>query len=342
MIARPAVALVAAVSIAATITAATTQQAQDPASARQAETFRGATDLVSIHATVIDRNRRLVPDLQKDDFVVTDNGRAQPIVFFSNDVQPVSVVLMIDRSGTMTFNTGVVRDAAIEFVRQLLPEDRARVGSFSDQIRLNPAEFTGNQGELMAILHADSTGAGASPVWTAINTAIDALQPRTGRRVVLVLSDGHDFPAWNQPHTKLKDLMARAKTSEAMIYAIGFPADAAKLSLGSRSVPFGVPPGGTGTFRPNRPMSGRRVEPPDPALKDLAEASGGGYFELKDDAELRATFARVAEELRRQYLLAFKPSSFDGKVHDIEVRVRQRGMEVRARRQYLAPARSGG
>lgn len=337
MIARPILVLVVAASLATSV-----RGTHDPPQARQAETFRGAADLVSIHATVVDRDRRLVPNLEQADFIVTDNGRPQPIVFFSSDVQPLSVVLMIDRSATMTFSAGVVRDAAIEFVRQLLPGDRARIGSFSDQIRVNPADFTGNQAELIDILRAEATSSGASPVWTAIDTAIDLLQPRSGRRVVLVLSDGHDYPAWNQRHTKLKDLMTRAKTSEVMIYAIGFPADTAKLSLAARGLPFGVPPGGTGTFRPNRPMSGRRVEPPDPALEDLAKASGGGYFELEDDAELRTTFARVAEELRTQYLLAFKPATLDGKVHDVEVRVRQRGMEVRARRQYLAPARSGG
>ena len=65
-------------------------------------------------------------------------------------------------------------------------------------------------------------------------------------------------------------------------------------------------------------------EPPDPALKDLAKASGGGYFELKEEKDdLRATFARVIDELHRQYWLGFVPVTLDGKVHEIDVRVNQ-------------------
>jgi hypothetical protein len=78
------------------------------------------------------------------------------------------------------------------------------------------------------------------------------------------------------------------------------------------------------------------VQPPDPALRDLASISGGGYFELGEDDDLNETFARVAEELHQQYWLGFVPSSLDGRVHDIEVDVRPRGLEVRARQTYRA------
>src|ERR1051326_9059975 len=98
-----------------------------------------------------------------------------------------------------------------------------------------------------------------------------------------------------------------------------------------------MPPGG-----PGGPMSGRRgrgcsSDRPDPGLKLLAEEGGGGYFELNRTADLADTFARVANELHRQYLLAFTPPVLDGKVHTLEVKVRPAGLKARARRSYVAP-----
>ena len=295
--------------------------------------FRGGTDIVSLYATVVDRQRRLVSDLREEHFVVTDDGRRQALAFFTNDVQPFSVVLMIDCSGTMTDHLNLPRSAAIEFVRTMRPDDRALVGSFADQIRFGPDEFTGNQGELIGVLQRDLQRPGASPVWTAIDRSIDRLVPLTGRRVVLVLTDGHDAPNWNQPHTKLGFLKDRARTADVMIYTIGFSASSESF-YGAARGPFGFPPGG-GSARTN-PLLSKRVQPPDPALKDLAEVSGGAYFELGEKEDLGALFRRVSEELRHQYWMGFTPSKLDGKRHEIGVKVSRPDLEVRARRHYIA------
>ena len=74
-------------------------------------------------------------------------------------------------------------------------------------------------------------------------------------------------------------------------------------------------------------------------MKELADDGGGGYFELHGTDDLTSTFARVADELHHQYLLAFTPADLDGKKHDLTVRVRQSNMTVRARKNYVA---SGG
>lgn len=304
--------------------------------------FRGGTDLVSIYATVVDKNRRLVPDLRKEEFVVTDDGRPQPLSFFTNDVQPFSVVIMLDRSGTMSDHFDLPRDAAVEFVRNMLPADKARIGSFSDEIRITPAEFSSDQAELINVLHRDLVGLGASPVWTAINRSIEALVPLQGRRVVLVLTDGHDEPNWNQTHTNLADLMDRARSADVMIYTIGFSASSHQYGTGRDpriGGPFGFPPGSAPPTR--SPLLTKGVQPPDPALKDLAEVSGGGYFELGEKDDLRATFRRVAEELHRQYWMGFTPVSLDGKLHEVGIKVRRRGLEVRARKHYIARPNGG-
>jgi hypothetical protein len=76
---------------------------------------------------------------------------------------------------------------------------------------------------------------------------------------------------------------------------------------------------------------------PDPGLARVAEEAGGGYTEVRFGQDLGAAFAAIADELHRQYLIGFAPPKRDGKVHDIEVRVDERGLKARARKSYVAP-----
>jgi hypothetical protein len=76
---------------------------------------------------------------------------------------------------------------------------------------------------------------------------------------------------------------------------------------------------------------------PDPGLARVAEEAGGGYTEIRFGQDLGAAFAQVADELHSQYLIGFEPPRRDGKVHDIEVRVSQRGLKARGRKSYTAP-----
>jgi Ca-activated chloride channel family protein len=306
--------------------------------AQQRPSFRGATDLVSLYVTVTDEDGRLVPDLTEDDFIVKDEGKEQPIAFFSATLEPFTAVVMLDRSGTMKMHYGQVRDAAIEFVRQMWPEDRARIGSFGHEIRIGPPHFSSDKNLLFNLLRFDLQDGGPSPAWSAIGRSMDALANEPGRRVVLVLTDGRDEPIYGQPYTPLGDLLDRTEREDIMIYAVGFSAD---LGDGGSSV-FGLPTG-RGLPPPGRRQffRVRRSQPPDPALKDMAENSGGGYFEPEEDTDLERTFARVAQELHRQYWLGFVPPELDGKVHDVEVEVKRRGLTVRTRRSYVAGSTGG-
>ena len=76
---------------------------------------------------------------------------------------------------------------------------------------------------------------------------------------------------------------------------------------------------------------------PDPGLRELAHQSGGGYFELGKNDDLGATFARVADELHQQYLIGFIAPEHDGKLHQLEVRLKNPNYVARARRSYQAP-----
>jgi Ca-activated chloride channel family protein len=299
------------VVIAAILTASLGAGASVTGAADPARQFRTATELVPVYTTVKDRQGRLVPDLRKEDFVVTDNGKEQPISVFSNEVTPFTAIVMLDRSQSMSEHRRVIARAAAAFVTEMSSGDKARIGHFGYRIQIEPAQFTSDKDDLYAVIRQQPGDAGASPVWLSVDKSITALYGLPGRRVVLLMSDGHDHPAGNQPETSFKDVADRVRRADVMVYAIGFAS--------SRG------PGGE--------------EKPDERLRTLADISGGGYFEMTDPSEMTQHFTRVAEELHHQYWIGFEPPKRDGKVHEIKVKVKQSGMNARARQSYVAPAK---
>jgi hypothetical protein len=144
--------------------------------------------------------------------------------------------------------------------------------------------------------------------------------------VVLVLSDGKDSgPQFRRRFVSQGEVIDRARNTSTMVYAIGM------RSRGPRQMP---------TFGTGGLQAALLADLPDPGLARVAEESGGGYLEIRPNLDLAAAFAQVADELHSQYLLGFAPPKRDGKVHEIDVRVSQRGMKPRARKNYVAPRES--
>src|SRR5215831_5183212 len=138
-----------AIVVALTVVMAAAVAAGIHAAAQQAPTFRSGTMVVSLFATVTDAQNRLVPDLVQEDFEILDNEKLQPIVVFRSEVQPITVVVMLDTSGSMTGTIGLLKSAAEQFLIRLLPDDKAAVGAFNDKIELS-AHFSNNRDSLVA------------------------------------------------------------------------------------------------------------------------------------------------------------------------------------------------
>jgi Ca-activated chloride channel family protein len=277
--------------------------AQTPAG--QQPTFKSGTQVVSLFVTVADAQKRLVPDLTKDDFEVFDNEKPQSLVFFQNENQPITVVVMLDTSGSMTGTISLLRAAAEQFLIRLLPEDKGRVGAFNDKIQFS-SRFTSDRDELVGDVKDLDYGNGTR-LWDAVAASLDELKGIEGRRVILVFTDGDD----TESHTRLGTVIDRARADEVMIYAIGLESN---------------------YFNGQRMVRSK----PDNGLRRISDETGGGYFELQKTADLAPTFTRVAQELHSQYVLGFTPTLLDGKVHKLAVRMKQPGMTARARRSYLA------
>ena len=268
--------------------------------------FKVSTNSVALYATVTDATKRLVPDLEQEDFEVYHNGKLQAVTQFDNRPLPISVVVMLDTSGSMTLALDLVKSAAEQFLLRMMPEDQGMVGAFNDKIEFHPEGFTNSRDELVRSLKDLDFGY-PTRLYDAVNESMAQLKGIPGRRVVLVFTDGDD----NASKFGSGDVTDRGRVEDVMVYSIGLE---------------------------NEYFDGARKvrSSPDRGLRRLSEETGGGFFLLKKTDELTTTFTRVAQELHSQYVLGFAPQVLDGKVHKLEVRLKKPGMTARARKSYVA------
>ena len=293
--------------------------------ARQQPVFRATGDAVRIFVSVLDRDGRLVTTLTRQDFEVRDEGKPQPITLFDNSPQPIRLIVMLDVSGSMAGNLPLLRDASQQLFTRLDPRDAAVVGSFGKDVTIGTA-FTHDPRELMRDLPTAIAPDAPTPLWSALDEGMDALKrDGGGRAVILVLSDGKDSGpiGFRRRVGSQVGVIERARNEDVMIYAIGL------RSRGQRPSVPGIGPGGL--------QAALTADLPDPGLARVAEETGGGYAEIRFGQDLGEAFAQVVNELHSQYLLGYPPPRRDGKAHDVEVRVTQKGMKPRARKSYVAP-----
>ena len=273
--------------------------------AAQQPTFRSGSRVVPAFVTVTDANNRLVTDLAREDFEILDNGKPQELTVFDNEVRPFTAVMMLDTSVSMTDRLNDLYAGAEQFLLRLMPHDKAKVGAFNDKIEF-ASDFSSNRPSLIATLkHLDFGN--ETRLYDAVHASLDALENVEGRKVVLLFTDGADFGS----RLKSGAAMERARNSEVMIYGIGLETEFFNGAQVVRSKP-------------------------DAILNRFAQETGGGFFDLKKDADLSSSFTRIAQELRSQYLIGFSPAVLDGKVHKLEVRVKRSGLKARTRRSYVA------
>ena len=275
--------------------------------AAQQPTFRSGSRVVPSYVTVVDANNRLVTDLARDDFEVLDNGRPQEITIFDNEVRPFSVVVMLDTSVSMTDRLDDLLAGAEQFLLRMLPHDKGMVGAFNDKIEF-ASGFSSDRHSLISTLkHLDFGN--QTRLYDAVHASLDQLEKMDGRKVILLFTDGADFGSRQGSGRALE----RARDGEVMIYGIGLETEFFNGQTVVRSKP-------------------------DSILNRFANETGGGFFDLKKNADLGPAFTRVAQELRSQYLIGFSPATLDGKLHKLEVRLKKPTLKARSRRSYIASA----
>ncbi len=281
----------------------------------QRPVFRAGVGMVPVYATVSDGLGGFVLDLKQTDFEVRDNGTLQEIAYFTTASQPLSVLILIDGSTSVTPIYDTVMEAASSFIVRMLPGDRAAVASFADVFQLRQA-FTDDRDALLKhLLDPFSIRMGLETrLYDALMESVRALGKEENRRVVLALTDGKN---WVSPHSpgvlssgsgqSTQPVLSRAIATDTMIYAVALWT-----------------------------LYEGKAEAPARTLQRLADVTGGGYIELRAHDDMNATFSQVMEELHRQYVIGFVPKVLDGKEHRLQVRVKRPNLKVRARQSYLA------
>jgi Ca-activated chloride channel homolog len=273
--------------------------------------FRSAVDLVSVAAVVRDKRGRVMRSLAREDFELLDAGQRRPFVDFRSAADaPASVMLLVDGSGSMAAGVEASRRVSELLLQQLVPHrDEAALMSFDTRL-LTVRDFTTDFDRIRRGFR-ELDAFGASSVYDAIAGTAGVVADRAGkRRAIVVITDGTD----NASAYTAEEVASIASAIDVPVYVFAVGHDVPR-------------PGGRGRGRHER----RPVTP----LTALAHATGGEFFYAADPADQDAAVARVIDDLRHQYLIAFEPSSFGG-LRKIEIRTRFSDLRVTSRQWYTA------
>jgi VWFA-related protein len=313
------------------------------------DVIRVNTTLVALPVSVMDRDGRYVPNLQKEEFRIWEDGVEQEVAFFQSVDKPFSVVLMLDTSPSTQFRLEDIQDAAIAFVNQLRPDDKVMVVSFNDDIKIL-SEFTTDRTKLQRAINRSKTDDGTR-LYDAVDMVINQQLSRvSGRKAIVLFTDGVDTTSRRADYqTNVVD----AQELDALIYPVQYDTS---QDMNAGNIPVGRPidvwgqilggifgGGGGGTHRggggyPRGRGTGRGdYEFAEQYLRELANSTGGREYRADSLQNMSYAFANVAEELRRQYSIGYYPKRPPqaGQRRQIKVRARQPNLAVRARDSYI-------
>jgi VWFA-related protein len=303
-----------------------------------------STTLVQVPTVVTERGGKFVSDLTQADFTLLEDGKRQDIGLFEAVKQPFSVVLVIDTSNSAEDRLKAMQDSALEFVRQLGPDDRAMLITFDNEIH-ELTEFTSDHLELESAIKAAEAGFGKL-LYEAVNRALEKLREVEGRRAVILFTDGVDLDSIEASAESTGKL---AEQAGAAIYTVKFetrwwiesqalkqidemnrrpnrpygaegriplpsggPSPAGMPNPGSPKVRIETSGGASISIKEEKPTAestrdnlDKMYGKADAYLTGLSDHTGGRLFSSQTLNDTRAAFASIADELRNQYLIGY-------------------------------------
>jgi VWFA-related protein len=289
-----------------------------PAFARQDDKpIKLQADLVTVDATVTDKDGNFIRNLKAEDFVVYEDGEQQKLDFFEASeeavmTRPLAVVVAIDTSGSIKPEEIIrQREATESFMKLVRPESVFAVIAFNSDVRVLQ-DFTSDPKKISQAFQKIGDATGSSRIFGSIDRAISMLKRaprfRSGRRlrrVVIVITDGYD----NVNPPDQPDVIRRANDAEVTVYSITLP-----------------------SYMPGVGPSKRIMTLLD--VSRIVPMTGGMDFSA-DTRDFTPVFKAIAEEIKSGYTLAFYPSEKnrrDGRLHQIRVECKRSGAIIRASR----------
>jgi Ca-activated chloride channel homolog len=259
-------------------------------------TLRVDTTLVQIPVAVTDSLNRFVLGLQKEDFHLIEDGVEQSVAHFSGEDAPLSVGLAFDESASMDFKLRNSRGAVAQFLKTLNADDEAFLVEFSDTAKVSVG-FTSKPPEILDALATSQPG-GLTAMLDAIDLALREMKKaKNARKAIVIISDGGD----NHSKYTAAQIESLVREANVQIYAMG---------VFEPSLSFGLTP---------EEISGPKL------LSEITTQTGGRAFSAAVLSDLPSVAARIAIELRNQYVLGYYPKNQtkDGKYRHVEVKVTQ-------------------
>jgi VWFA-related protein len=263
----------------------------------QSQIFSSKVEAVRVDVLVTNKGRP-VRGLQPADFEVLDNGVPQQVDLVSFDEIPLNLVFVFDMSKSVVGERlEHLREGASTVLSGLTRQDQAGLVTFGENI-VRGADLTANLEQVRTALKQEGSR-GDTALIDAVYTGMMVGESDVGRSLLIVFSDGVDTGSFLSPDVML-DI---AKRSDVVAYAV--------VAGGSRRIPF---------------------------LRDLSEVTGGTFYDAGTAQNLGATFVKILDEFRQRYLVSYSPRDVPGQGwHRLEVRVKGRGLDVKARSGYVAP-----
>jgi VWFA-related protein len=269
-------------------------------------------------------DRRAVSGLGLSDFELYDDGELRPIDSVTVAEVPLNVMLVLDTSQSVRGATlSHLNRAAGQFLDELGRQDRAGLLTFSHHLSLRSG-LTQDVPALKDSLRANEAGGGTA--WhDALFAALELLEAVRERPMVLFFTDGADTYSWLS-EDQVKAITGR---SNAVIYAISRDETETMPLLGTMRAEQ--------QYRQKRRDHIARTR----LLQEVTEESGGRLIETNSFDQLQEIFLAILAEMKTRYILTYTPEApVRGGWHDLEVKVKRKGVEVHARRGYYYEARN--
>ena len=313
-----------------------------PQSSGQDDTVRLRADEVLLNITVMDPYGRQATDLSKNDFIVAEDGQRQDIASFQISSVPVNVVMMLDASGSVAGAISSLREAAMNFLNQLGPEDKVSVMEFHSDVELLQ-DWTSKADDVrhalswrfkpgMVRTSEGHTQYGLTALYDAIYSAADEqLGKVTGRKAIILLTDGDD--------TSSKVSYQQALDSTIRSGAVVYVASKAQQFIAEIKGAYGGKMGQVfGTSGRAQQMIAEFQEA-ERIMTDLCTRTGGAIYSPLHDEEMKSVYAQVARELKNQYIVTYVPKNDqrDGRLRHVKVFLTRAGYNARTRDSYYGP-----
>jgi VWFA-related protein len=205
------------------------EQVEEAPAEQDLETVKVDTNLVTVPVIASSRTGNYIADLVKEEFKISEDGVAQEIAFLATVNAPFSVVLLLDTSGSTKQKLPLIQRAAIAFVEQLSSTDKVKVISFDDSVR-DWNDFTSDKAVIRKAILQTTSGEGTK-VYDAVERALNNLRPISGRRAIVVFTDGVD---WHSDTARYEGTLKNLDESGVIIYPIRFDTRAETEAIARR------------------------------------------------------------------------------------------------------------